>query len=254
MSKGQVAEHPAGPSSSAQPTSPPGAWDVACAARLWAPLRPDIHISDPRRGREFERFRLFVDSYGLNDSDRLKVADGVRRMKMRADTQLSRSSGPSNMPRALPCSTPPSIRTVQPKGVDDRNVCRGTIPAGDHNRSSAPPSVEGGGAAGPPARPFGRLPCRPDGRRVRRGVLGGPGARPGRSPAAGRGADRAPGRAGDSGEHAGQQRAAGAQRCHRGGAGRRVRLGGGPYLVEPIHPGGRVHHRGPAAATGPAPG
>ena len=54
------------------------AWDVACAARLWAPLRPDIHISDRRRGRKFERFRLFVDSYGVNDSERLKVADGVQ--------------------------------------------------------------------------------------------------------------------------------------------------------------------------------
>ena len=53
------------------------AWDVACAARLWAPLRPDIHISDARRRRKFERFRLFVDSYGMNDSDRLKVAEGV---------------------------------------------------------------------------------------------------------------------------------------------------------------------------------
>jgi thiamine kinase-like enzyme len=54
------------------------AWDVACAARLWAPLRPRIHISDVRRGREFERFRLFVDSYGMNDSDRVKVAEGVQ--------------------------------------------------------------------------------------------------------------------------------------------------------------------------------
>ena len=43
-----------------------------------APLRPDIHISDTRRGRKFERFRLFVDSYGMNDSDRLKVAEGVQ--------------------------------------------------------------------------------------------------------------------------------------------------------------------------------
>jgi hypothetical protein len=54
------------------------AWDVACAARLWAPLRPGVYISDTRRGRKFERFRLFVDSYGLDDdSDRLKVVDGV---------------------------------------------------------------------------------------------------------------------------------------------------------------------------------
>lgn len=53
------------------------AWDVACAARLWAPLRPDIHILDERRHRKFERFRLLVDSYGLNDSDRMKVVEGV---------------------------------------------------------------------------------------------------------------------------------------------------------------------------------
>ena len=38
-------------------------WDVACAARLWAPLRPDAFVRDSRRGRAFERLRLFVDSY-----------------------------------------------------------------------------------------------------------------------------------------------------------------------------------------------
>jgi len=54
------------------------AWDVACAARLWAPLRPGVYISDTRRGRELERFRLFVDSYGMNDSDRVKVAEGIQ--------------------------------------------------------------------------------------------------------------------------------------------------------------------------------
>jgi hypothetical protein len=53
------------------------AWDVACAARLWAPLRPGVHISDIRRHRKFERFRLLVDSYGMNDSDRMKVVEGV---------------------------------------------------------------------------------------------------------------------------------------------------------------------------------
>jgi Phosphotransferase enzyme family len=52
-------------------------WDVAGAARLWAPLRPDVHITDARRGHEFERFRLFVDSYGMDDSGRRDVADGV---------------------------------------------------------------------------------------------------------------------------------------------------------------------------------
>jgi hypothetical protein len=53
------------------------AWDVACAARLWAPLRPDVHISDARRHRKFERLRLFADSYGINDSERMKVAEAV---------------------------------------------------------------------------------------------------------------------------------------------------------------------------------
>ena len=53
-------------------------WDVACAARLWAPLRPGAHISDTRRGRSFDRFRLFVDSYGLDDLDRVRVAEGVQ--------------------------------------------------------------------------------------------------------------------------------------------------------------------------------
>jgi DeoR-like protein with HTH domain len=42
------------------------------------PLRPDIYISDTRRGRKLERFRLFVDSYGMDDSDRLKVVEGVQ--------------------------------------------------------------------------------------------------------------------------------------------------------------------------------
>src|SRR3954464_14446681 len=42
-------------------------WDVACAARLWAPLRPDTHIHDPRRGSAFERLRVFLDAYGLED-------------------------------------------------------------------------------------------------------------------------------------------------------------------------------------------
>ena len=53
------------------------AWDVACAARLWAPLQPDIDISDSRRGRGLDRFRLFVDSYGMDDAQRVQVARGV---------------------------------------------------------------------------------------------------------------------------------------------------------------------------------
>jgi aminoglycoside phosphotransferase (APT) family kinase protein len=53
-------------------------WDVACAARLWTPLRPDGSIDDPRRGRVLERFRLFVDSYGLPDGDREALVTAVR--------------------------------------------------------------------------------------------------------------------------------------------------------------------------------
>jgi hypothetical protein len=52
-------------------------WDVACAARLWAPLRPDPYIDDPRRGRAMDRFRLFVDSYGLSDIDRVRLVSAI---------------------------------------------------------------------------------------------------------------------------------------------------------------------------------
>jgi Ser/Thr protein kinase RdoA (MazF antagonist) len=53
-------------------------WDIACAARLWAPLRPDHYIDDARHGRAKERFRLFVDSYGLGDIDRARLVAAVR--------------------------------------------------------------------------------------------------------------------------------------------------------------------------------
>jgi hypothetical protein len=52
-------------------------WDVAGAARLWCPLRPDHHVGDSRRGRSLVRFRLFVDSYGLTGADRERVVDAV---------------------------------------------------------------------------------------------------------------------------------------------------------------------------------
>src|SRR5918998_1398138 len=38
-------------------------WDVACAARLWAPVRPDATIRDARRGRGLRRLRLFPDAH-----------------------------------------------------------------------------------------------------------------------------------------------------------------------------------------------
>jgi Phosphotransferase enzyme family len=53
-------------------------WDVACAARLWAPLRPDRFIDDSRRGRALARFRLFVDSCGLAGPERDGVVAAVR--------------------------------------------------------------------------------------------------------------------------------------------------------------------------------
>jgi Ser/Thr protein kinase RdoA (MazF antagonist) len=59
--------------------SSPGSvvWDVAAAARLWAPLRPDGDIADARRGRALARFRTFVDAYGLVGADRERVAEAV---------------------------------------------------------------------------------------------------------------------------------------------------------------------------------
>jgi hypothetical protein len=48
-------------------------WDVGAAARLWAPLRPADTISDRRRADALERFRVFVDAYGLDAGDRARV-------------------------------------------------------------------------------------------------------------------------------------------------------------------------------------
>lgn len=52
-------------------------WDVACAARLWAPLRDERDAPAPIRGRSLERLRLFVDAYGLCGRDRVRTADAV---------------------------------------------------------------------------------------------------------------------------------------------------------------------------------
>jgi hypothetical protein len=54
-------------------------WDVACAARLWAPLRPTAYIIDDRRGREFERLRTFVDRHGLNRAERAQLLSAVEK-------------------------------------------------------------------------------------------------------------------------------------------------------------------------------
>lgn len=52
-------------------------WDVACAARLWAPLRDERDMPEPLRGRALERLGRFVDAYGLARRDRLSVADAT---------------------------------------------------------------------------------------------------------------------------------------------------------------------------------
>jgi hypothetical protein len=54
-------------------------WDVAMAARLWAPLRPDRDIHDRRRGRALTRLRRFVAAYGLGDIDRALIPEAVLR-------------------------------------------------------------------------------------------------------------------------------------------------------------------------------
>ena len=53
------------------------AWDVACAARLWAPLRDELDAPEAVRGRALERVRVFVDAYGLAQRERGRVVDAV---------------------------------------------------------------------------------------------------------------------------------------------------------------------------------
>jgi hypothetical protein len=57
----------------------PGAplWDVAAAARLWAPLRAPVDIADPRRLRALRRLRILVDAYGLGERDRSDLLTAV---------------------------------------------------------------------------------------------------------------------------------------------------------------------------------
>jgi Ser/Thr protein kinase RdoA (MazF antagonist) len=53
------------------------AWDVAAAARNWAPLQDDRDITDARQGRSLERFRIFVDACELPRAERRLVAEAV---------------------------------------------------------------------------------------------------------------------------------------------------------------------------------
>lgn len=52
-------------------------WDVAAAARLWAPLRPDADIADARRGQALRRFTVFATAYGMRDFEPGQLVDAV---------------------------------------------------------------------------------------------------------------------------------------------------------------------------------
>lgn len=52
-------------------------WDVACAARLWAPLRDERDVPEELRGRSLERLRIFVDAYGLSRHDQTRMVDAT---------------------------------------------------------------------------------------------------------------------------------------------------------------------------------
>jgi hypothetical protein len=53
------------------------AWDIAAAARNWAPLQDDQDITDSRQGRSLERFGIFVDACGLTRAERRLAAEAV---------------------------------------------------------------------------------------------------------------------------------------------------------------------------------
>jgi hypothetical protein len=52
-------------------------WDVACAARLWAPLRDEVDAPHELRGLALARLRTFVDAYGLPRGERERVVDAM---------------------------------------------------------------------------------------------------------------------------------------------------------------------------------
>jgi hypothetical protein len=53
------------------------AWDVACATRLWAPLRDEQDAPEVVRGRALERLRIFVDAYGMPKRERAQIVDAA---------------------------------------------------------------------------------------------------------------------------------------------------------------------------------
>jgi hypothetical protein len=53
------------------------AWDLASAARNWAPLADERDIADGRQGRALERFRIFLDACELTRAERVGVAEAI---------------------------------------------------------------------------------------------------------------------------------------------------------------------------------
>jgi hypothetical protein len=53
------------------------AWDLAAAARTWAPLQDDQDITDCRQGRAIERFRIFLHACELTRAERRHVAEAI---------------------------------------------------------------------------------------------------------------------------------------------------------------------------------
>jgi hypothetical protein len=52
-------------------------WDIATAARNWAPLQDEQDVTDCRQGRALERFRLFLHACELTRADRRRVAEAI---------------------------------------------------------------------------------------------------------------------------------------------------------------------------------
>ena len=52
-------------------------WDLAAAARHWAPLCDERDIADSRQGQALRRFRLLLDAYGLSLAQRREVDEAI---------------------------------------------------------------------------------------------------------------------------------------------------------------------------------
>ena len=52
-------------------------WDVACAARLWSPLRDPADVPAPLSAHVLDRLRAFLDTYGLDAGGRAAFAEAV---------------------------------------------------------------------------------------------------------------------------------------------------------------------------------